>query len=282
METEKRIDISKVIALKSPFLHKLIPNFLLKKLKSIVREKEINFIMQKLSGKKNLDFVRGGIKELGVASISNGFENLPTNKRVIVVANHPLGGLDGVAMINELGKYRKDIKFLVNDILTQLKPFKEYFIPINKHGLNSRENILRLEKLFQSNQCIVLFPAGLVSRKNNEKIEDLEWRKTFISKAKKYNTTIFPVFVEGFNSEKFYKVAYWRQKLRIKINLEMFLLPNEMFLQKGKTIKFTMGQPIDPKLFSNSKTDLEWAQLIKKFVYQIKNNANFDFKDYIK
>ena len=232
--------------------------------------------------KKNLDFVRGGIKELGVASISNGFENLPTNKRAIVVANHPLGGLDGVAMINELGKYRKDIKFLVNDILTELKPFKEYFIPINKHGLNSRENILRLEKLFQSNQCIVLFPAGLVSRKNNEKIEDLEWRKTFISKAKKYNTSIFPVFVEGFNSKKFYKVAYWRQKLRIKINLEMFLLPNEMFLQKGKTIKFTMGQPIDPKLFSNSKTDLEWAQLIKKFVYQIKNNANFDFKDYIK
>ena len=282
METEKRIDISKVIALKSPFLYKLIPNFLLKKLKSIVREKEINFILQKLSGKKNLDFVRGGIKELGVSSISNGFENLPTNKRAIVVANHPLGGLDGVAMINELGKYRKDIKFLVNDILTELKPFKEYFIPINKHGLNSRENILRLEELFQSNQCIVLFPAGLVSRKNNEKIEDLEWRKTFISKAKKYNTIIYPVFVEGFNSKKFYKVAYWRQKLRIKINLEMFLLPNEMFLQKGKTIKFTMGQPIDPKLFSNSKTDLEWAQLIKKFVYQIKNNANFDFKDYIK
>ena len=282
METEKRIDISKVIALKSPFLYKLIPNFLLKKLKSIVREKEINFILQKLSGKKNLDFVRGGIKELGVASISNGFDNLPTNKRAIVVANHPLGGLDGVAMINELGKYRKDIKFLVNDILTQLKPFKEYFIPINKHGLNSRENILRLEKLFQSNQCIVLFPAGLVSRKNNEKIEDLEWRKTFISKAKKYNTIIYPVYVEGFNSKKFYKVAYWRQKLRIKINLEMFLLPNEMFLQKGKTIKFTMGQPIDPKLFSNSKTDLEWAQLIKKFVYQIKNNANFNFKDYIK
>ena len=282
METEKRIDISKVIALKSPFLYKLIPNLLLKKLRSIVREKEINFILQKLSGKKNLDFVRGGIKELGVASKSNGFENLPTNKRAIVVANHPLGGLDGVAMINELGKYRKDIKFLVNDILTQLKPFKEYFIPINKHGLNSRENILRLEKLFQSNQCIVIFPAGLVSRKNNEKIEDLEWRKTFISKAKKYNTSIFPVFVEGFNSKKFYKVAYWRQKLRIKINLEMFLLPNEMFLQKGKTIKFTMGKSIDPKILSKSKTDLEWAQLIKKFVYQIKNNANFDFKDYIK
>ena len=124
METEKRIDISKVIALKSPFLYKLIPNLLLKKLKSIVREKEINFILQKLSSKKNFDFVRGGIKELGVTSISNGFENLPTNKRAIVVANHPLGGLDGVAMINELGKYRKDIKFLVNDILTQLKPFK--------------------------------------------------------------------------------------------------------------------------------------------------------------
>ena len=282
METEKRIDISKVIALKNPILFKLIPKKILKKLKYIVREKEINSILRKLNGKKNLDFVKGSIKELGVNLNNNGFENIPTKERVIVVANHPLGGLDGVALINELGKYRKDIKFLVNDILTHLKPFEEYFVPINKHGVNSRENILRIEKLFQSDKCIVIFPAGLVSRKNNDKIEDLQWRKTFISKARKYNTKIFPVFVEGFNSKKFYKVAYWRQKLRLKINLEMFLLPNEMFLQKGKTIKLTMGQAIDPKLLSNSKTDSEWAQIIKKFVYQIKNNSNFDFKDYIK
>ena len=282
METEKRINISQVIAQKSPFLHNLLPLFLIKKLQSIIKEKEINIILQKLEGKKDLNFVKGGIKELGVKSDNIGFENLPKKKRVIVVANHPLGGLDGVAMINELGKYRTDIKFLVNDILTHLKPLKEYFIPINKHGLNSRENIIRLEELFQSNQCIVIFPAGLVSRKNNNLIADLEWKKTFISKAKKYNTDIFPVFVEGFNSKKFYRVAKWRQKLKIKINIEMFLLPNEMFLQKGKTIKFTMGQPINPKMLSKSKTDLEWAQLIKNFVYQIKNNANFDFKDFIK
>ena len=166
--------------------------------------------------------------------------------------------------------------------MIHLKPFEEFFVPINKHGVNSRENILRIEKLFQSNKCIVIFPAGLVSRKINDKIEDLQWRKTFISRARKYSTKIFPVHVEGFNSKKFYKVAYWRQKIKNKINLEMFLLPNEMFLQKGKTIKFTMGQEIDPKLLSNSKTDLEWAQLIKKFVYQIKNNSNFDFKDFVK
>ena len=168
METEKRIDISKVIALKSPILFKLIPKKILKKLKYIVREKEINSILRKLNGKKNLDFVNGSIKELGVNLNNNGFENLPTKERVIVVANHPLGGLDGVALINELGKYRKDIKFLVNDILTHLKPFEEYFVPINKHGVNSRENILRIEKLFQSDKCIVIFPAGLVSRKNND------------------------------------------------------------------------------------------------------------------
>ena len=282
METEKRIDISHAIKLKSPFLYKLIPRFLLTKLKSLIREEEINIILQKLKGKQSLDFVKGGIKELEVDSENIGFKNLPIKKRVIVVANHPLGGLDGVAMINELGKYRKDIKFLVNDILTQLEPFREYFIPINKHGLNSRENILRLERLFQSDQCIVIFPAGLVSRKKNNIIKDLQWRKTFVTKAKKHNTAIYPVFIEGFNSKKFYRTANWRQKLGIKINLEMFLLPSEMFLQKGNTIKFTMGEPIEPKILSNSKTDLEWAQLIKNFVYQIKNNANFDFKDYIK
>ena len=103
-------------------------------------------------------------------------------------------------------------------------------------GLTQGKIFLRLEKLFQSNNCIVIFPAGLVSRKNNDKIEDLQWRKTFISKARKYSTKIFPVYVEGFNSKKFYKVAYWRQKLRLKINLEMFLLPMKCFYKRERLL----------------------------------------------
>ena len=184
MKPIKKIDLSEILKEKSPFFYRIIPKFFIAKLKQIVREKDINIILKKLNGKEKLEFINGSLNELGVTSQNSGFKDLPVSERVIIVANHPLGGLDGVAMIHELGKYRKDIKFLVNDILTSLTPFKEYFIPINKHGLNSRENILRLEKLFESNNCIVIFPAGLVSRKQKNKIKDLEWRKTFISKAK--------------------------------------------------------------------------------------------------
>ena len=150
MNPLKKIDLSKILKEKSPFFYRIIPEFLINKLKAIVRERDINKILEKLDGKEKLEFVKYSLKELGVKSQNIGFLKLPTKERIIIVANHPLGGLDGIAMINELGKYRKDVKFLVNDILTSLTPFKEYFIPINKHGLNSRENILRLEKLFKS------------------------------------------------------------------------------------------------------------------------------------
>ena len=277
-----KIDLSEIIKQKSPTLFRIIPGFILNKIKRIVREKDLNIILKKLEKKQDFEFIKGGLDALSVRSENIGCNNLPKNGNVIVVSNHPLGGLDGVAMIRELGKKRKDIKFLVNDILTSIKPLNEYFIPVNKHGLNSRENVRRLEKLFESENCIVIFPSGLVSRKEKNIIKDLEWKKTFIGKARKYKTPIYPVYIDGKNSRKFYRIANWRKKLRIKINLEMFLLPNEMFLQKGNSIKFIMGKPIDIKLLNDRKSDQEWAQLIKEFVYQIKNNVNFDFKDYIK
>ena len=158
MSHQKKINISDVIAEKSPKLFKIIPGFLMEKFKSFIHQKEINLILDKLENKEKLEFIKGGLDELGVSSKNLGFNKLPKKSGVIIVANHPLGGLDGLALINEIGKHRTDIKFLVNDVLSQIRPFKPYFIPINKHGSNSRENIVRLEKLFQSNQCVVIFP----------------------------------------------------------------------------------------------------------------------------
>ena len=279
MDVQKNVDIGKVIEKKSPSFFKLMPGFLLRKFKSLLHERDLNNILKNLSGKEKLDFISGGLKELQVISSNYGLEKIPRKKGVIIVANHPLGGLDGLALINEIGRYRKDIKFLVNDILSEIEPFKPYFIPINKHGLNSRENIIRLEKLFESDKCIVIFPSGLVSRKKNGIVKDLEWRKTFVTKAKKHNKPIYPVYISGQNSNRFYKIAKWRSLIGIKINVEMFFLVDEMFKQKGKTIKFTMGNPIKAKDLTDEKTNHEWAQKIRTHVYKIENNPNFDFKD---
>ena len=282
MSVQKKVDIGKVIEEKSPRFFKLMPKFLLRKIKSLLHESDINNILKNLYGKEQLDFISGGLKELQVMSSNYGLEKIPRKKGIVIVANHPLGGLDGLALINEIGKYRKDIKFLVNDILSKIEPFKPYFIPINKHGLNSRENILRLEELFASDKCIVIFPSGLVSRKKSGIVQDLEWRKTFVTKAKKYNKPIYPVYISGQNSNRFYKIAKWRSLLGIKINLEMFFLVDEMFKQKGNTIEITMGKLIEPKFLDNKKNDSEWAQVIKNYVYNIKNNINLEFIESIK
>lgn len=282
MSVQKKVDIGKVIEEKSPRFFKLMPKFLLRKIKSLLHESDINNILKNLYGKEQLDFISGGLKELQVMSSNYGLEKIPRKRGVVIVANHPLGGLDGLALINEIGKYRKDIKFLVNDILSKIKPFKPYFIPINKHGLNSRENILRLEELFASDKCIVIFPSGLVSRRKRGIVQDLEWRKTFVTKAKKYNKPIYPVYISGQNSNRFYKIAKWRSLLGIKINLEMFFLVDEMFKQKGNTIEITMGKLIEPKFLDNKKNDSEWAQVIKNYVYNIKNNINLEFIESIK
>jgi putative hemolysin len=282
MEVQKNVDIAKVIETKSPRFFKLMPNFLLHKFKSLLHESDLNYILKNLAGKEKLEFINGGLKELQVMSSNFGLEKIPREKGVIIVANHPLGGLDGLALINEIGKHRKDIKFLVNDILSEIEPFKPYFIPINKHGLNSRENIIRLEKLFASNECIVIFPSGLVSRQKNGIIKDLDWRKTFVTKAKKHNKPIYPVYISGQNSKRFYQIAKWRSIFGVKINLEMFFLVDEMFKQKGNTIDITMGKPIDPGNLNDKKNDLEWAQEIKNHIYKIQNNINLEFIESIK
>ena len=276
MESSK-IDIDKVLKEKSPRVYQFTPAIFLKKLRSLIHQEEFNEILNKLEGKKGLEFIEQGLDLIKVSSKTNGFENLPKNGGVVIVANHPLGGLDGATLMKEIGKIRRDIKFIVNDILNQFEPFNSLFMLVNKHGSNTRDSLIRLDELYQSDQCIVIFPAGLVSRKQKEKVEDLEWKKSFIAKVKKYNKPIFPVHISGQNSKRFYKTANIRKKMGIKINLEMLLLADEMFKQKGSTILLTMGKPIMPNVFNKTKSDYEWAQNVKKHVYKLENNPNFEF-----
>ena len=276
MESPK-IDVEKVLKEKSPKVYQFTPSYIFEKIKIHNSSRRINEILNKLEGKRGLEFIEKGLDLIKVSSTTNGFENLPKNGGVVIVANHPLGGLDGVTLMKEIGKIRRDIKFIVNDILNQFEPFNSLFMPVNKHGSNTRDSIMRIDELYQSDQCIVIFPAGLVSRKQKEKVEDLEWKKSFIAKVKKYNKPIFPVHISGQNSKRFYRTANIRKKMGIKINLEMLLLADEMFKQKGSTILLTMGKPIMPNVFNKTKSDYEWAQNVKKHIYKLENNPNFEF-----
>ena len=287
------IDVEQLFARKNPRLLKILPKFIFTYLKRITHQEEINGYIYRHRDKFGLEFIDAILEEFGVKSkviipqslnpsipqsldpsIPQSLTTLITpSGRYIVASNHPLGGMDGMALIQVVGKAREDIVFPVNDILTYIPGLQPLFIPINKHGKNT-ENIEIIENTFASGKVILYFPAGLVSRKHKGGIiKDLEWKKTFITKAKKHKRDIIPVYISGRNSNFFYNLAYWRGKLGIKANIEMLYLVDEMAKQKGKTIKITFGQPIPYTTFDRSKTDLQWAEYVRNKVYELEDRS---------
>ncbi len=275
--TEQYLNITEVIRSKNPGLVKLLPNFVLNYLKRIIHEKDLNSAIFRNRDLFGVNFVDAIIKEFGAIIKVTNPENIHKTGRYIIASNHSLGGLDGLTLMNVIGKVRKDIVFPVNDILMFLPNLNELFIPINKHGKNT-ENINIIDKTFESDTLILFFPAGLVSRKQKHGIMDLEWKKTFISKAVKYKRDIIPVYIDGKNSNFFYNLANLRKKLGIKANIEMLYLVNEMYKQKNKTINIIIGKPISYKTFDKSLRFNEWAQKIRKYVYSLSKNKNLTFE----
>lgn len=269
--TEKFIDLEKVISSKNPKLLKYIPSFLLNYLKKILHVDELNGAIYRNREKIGSDFATVILEEFQ-AKINVFNEHLiPRTGRYIIVSNHPLGGLDGMALISVIGKVRKDVVFPVNDLLLFLPTLKPIFIPVNKVGSNSSQNAKLLHQTFASDKIVLYFPAGLCSRKISGQIMDLAWKKTFVSKAREYKRDVIPVYIDGKNSNFFYNLSNIRKKFGIKANLEMLYLVDEMYKQKNKNINIIIGEPVSYQSFDNSKRDREWAADMKNKVYELGN-----------
>jgi 1-acyl-sn-glycerol-3-phosphate acyltransferase len=267
---EKFIDVERAIAAKNPRLLKWLPRFLLRYMKRILHEDQLNKAIEENKHLYGVDFARAAVKEIGANVTVVGLENVPPEGGVMLAANHPLGGLDGVAFISAVGEVRSDQRFFVNDILMAMKNFAPIFVPVNKHGKNSPDYYKKFEDVYASDHCMLIFPAGLVSRKHGwNTIMDLQWKKSFITKAVQYQKDIIPVFIGGKNSRKFYNLAYWRKKFGIKANIEMFFLVDEMYKQRGKTINFIFGKAISWQTFDNGEPPEVWAERVKKHVYAL-------------
>jgi len=269
--TFQSIDIEKVIHNKNPRLAKALPGFIIRYLKKILHQTDINKSLEANKNVNGLDFVRNILKEFNAKINVSGLENLPETGRFIIASNHPLGGLDGLALMHVAGKVRKDIVFPVNDFLLNLPNLQNLFIPINKHGKNI-ENLDKLENAFKSDKLILYFPAGLCSRKTKGQICDLEWKKTFITKAIKYNRDIIPVYIDAENSKFFYRLANFRKAIGIKSNIEMLYLVDEMYKQYNKNINIILGEKISVSEFTKEKKNKEWAAYVKQKSYSLKNN----------
>lgn len=264
----KIIDIREVIRSKSPMLLKLLPGFVISYIRKIIHEDEFNEFLYKTRNKVGLDFVEEMIRFFNVNIVVNYLEKIPPEGSVTLVSNHPLGGLDGVAIVHTIGRVRKDIVTPVNDLLMFVPNGRVFFVPVNKHGTNA-DNITLIRDAFKAENIMMLFPAGLCSRKQNGVICDLEWKTTFIVQSKRCKRVVLPIHFSGRNSRFFYNLSSFRKFLGIKANLEMFFLVNEMFKQHDKTFTITIGDPIPYETFDQSKNPTEWARWVKDKVYAL-------------
>ena len=266
-----QIDIKQVLRQKAPSVARKIPGFMVDYLIRTVHQVELIEILRRYHDKDGVAFMQEliGYFDLNLELVNE--ENIPAEGRYIFASNHPLGGLDGICLSAIIGgRFDGKIRYLVNDLLLYLSNLRSIFVPINKHGAQGKKNAELIEKAYASDNQIITFPAGLCSRKQNGKIQDTEWKKSFIQKAVEYRRDIVPVFFEGRNSNFFYRLANMRKALGIKMNYEMIYLPDEMFKSKHKTYSIHFGKPIPWQTFDSSRKPAEWAEWVKEIVYNLK------------
>ncbi len=265
-----QIDIDAILAAKAGKKARYVPRFLVSYLKKIVHQDEMNEFLRAHGDKRDLAFIGEFMKYFNNSFDVQGLENLPSEGRYTFVSNHPLGAQDGLGLAYILGsKYEGKIKLLVNDLLMNIPNIASFWVPINKTGKQARNFPQQVNAAFESDNNIVMFPAGICSRRTNGVIRDLEWKKTFITKSVQTQRDIIPIHFEGQNSDFFYRLANINKMLGLKFNIAMLYLSDEMFKNKNKTFKVTIGKPIPWQTFDKSRKPVEWAQYVKELVYQL-------------
>ncbi|MDY4873869.1 MAG: glycerol acyltransferase [Alloprevotella sp.] len=269
-----QIDIDEILRSKAGPKAKRIPRFIVAWLKRRLHQDQVNDFLRIIGDKEGVPWLKGCLDFLDTKLEVKGLENLPSDadgRRFTFVSNHPLGGQDGVALGYVLGThYDGRIKYLVNDLLMFLPGLAPLCIPINKTGKQSRQFPAMVEAGFSGDDHILMFPAGLCSRRRHGVIRDLPWNKTFITKSVQHQRDVVPIYFSGRNSNKFYTIANICKMLGLKFNLAMLYLVDELFKNQHKTFEVHIGRPIPWQTFDRSRTATQWAAYVQDIVYQLK------------
>lgn len=274
---EKTIDIKRILKDKMGSKARFVPCFLVAWLKKIIHEDEVNRFLWENRNLKGTEWLTACVQYLDMTLDIVGAENLPDKndgKLYTFVSNHPLGGQDGVSLGSIIGRhYDGKFRYLVNDLLLNLPGIKPVSIGINKTGKQSRDFPRMVEAGFNSDNHLLMFPAGLNSRRINGEIHDLPWKKTFITKSVETHRDVVPIHFSGQNSKRFYRIAKFSDRY-LPFNLAMLFLVDEMYRNVGKTFRITIGKPIPWQTFNKTKTPMEWANFVEERVYALSSNDN--------
>lgn len=268
-----RIDVDAVLRARLPRHYRYMPRVVVRWLERFIRQDGLNELLDGNAGLQGADFCAGVLRDLDVGYHVAGEELLPppSDRRVTLVCNHPLGALDGIALIDYVSRrYGGRVRFVVNDLLTAVEPLRSVFVPINKHGRQNRGDATGVDMAFASDDPVLVFPAGMCSRRGADGIRDLGWHKMFVNKSIEYRRKVIPVFFDGENSKFFYNFAKIRTLLGIKFNVEMICLPREIFLCRGRRFDIIAGAPVDWRELRGGREASEQASALRDMVYSLK------------
>lgn len=276
-----KIDLKGIIRQRLGGASRLIPPFMVRKLEDLICQEKLNELLERNFPLTGADFCRAVLNDLNINVRVINTQRLPEadDKRLIIVSNHPLGGLDGMVLIDTFTRrYGNGVRFIVNDLLTAVRPLAGVFLPINTHGRQNRQAITAIDHEMRGDNPIIIFPAGICSRqdKKGAEVADREWKKMFINKAIEHHRDIVPLFFDGVNSPRFYTGARRREALGLKFNFEMALLPSEVFRSEGKSFRINCGERISWECFSGGNEAADEAQAVRRIVYDLKKELYTD------
>lgn len=266
---DKVVDLDEIVANSNNKLLKSFPPFLMRIMKRILMQDELNEIHRKHKDKVGIDYTNAMLGELSIDVKVHNTDNLKVGNRYIYVANHPLGGVDALSLLKCIHQLEGKVLSPSNELFNNVPNLRPLIVGVNVFGKNTKAKSEAIAKAFESDFPIMIFPAGKVSRKTKGVVMDLEWHKSFISKAVQNHRDVVPVFISGENSAKFYRIARWRAFFKIKLTIETLFLPQEMFKKKGSSLDLVLGAPIPWSNFDKTKTHQEWANEVKKIVYDL-------------
>lgn len=265
----KYIDIEKISRESEKGVLKKMPLFVIRLIEKIIKQDEMNRILAKYSDCIGVNFLSKIIEEFNINLEIKGKENLSENGKCFFVANHPFGVIDGLIITLIVSEKYGELKAIGNDAFVFLPQLRPLIATVNVFGRSSKEYVKALNDLYNSELPITHFPAGEVSRRYKGKIQDTDWQKSFITKSISCKRDVVPFYFSGRNSRLFYLIHNLRQLFGIKLDIELLLLPREMFRKRNKTIKITIGKPIPYQMFDNTLTHKEWAQKVRSIVYNL-------------
>ncbi|MES9843084.1 MAG: lysophospholipid acyltransferase family protein [Candidatus Sedimenticola sp. PURPLELP] len=265
------LSVEQVITERFPSFFENKPRLVTKSIVNFLRllfhEKETNRFLEENQGLEGLDFIEKVLEyfDLDYTVSSNDLENIPPVGRVVIIANHPLGALDALALIQMVSRVRRDVKVVANDMLASLPPLKELILPVDNLGGGSRKSdIRRILDSLQSEEALVVFPAGEVSRLRPSGVRDGRWKQGFLQFARRTDSPILPVLVEARNSALFYSVSMLYKPL------SALLLVGEMFRQRENVIGFRIGELIPARHFDQKGVRPKvQARLLRKHLYRL-------------